>query len=101
MTKKQAKQCVGKGWSKLIDEFFVRLPKGAKVNYCKEKFGTLRFECTGDTGDLEIEILNKSEHVCEFCGEPGELKNHRNSSLMWYRTLCEKCLKNKENERKI
>lgn len=83
MKKDDAKRCVGPGWATLIDELFDRMPDGASVFSVKEKYGGLRIDGIG-TSDLEIELGERSQTICEECGEPGEVRN-----LNWIRTLCD------------
>ena len=79
----EAKRCVGPGWSKLLEEFFIRRDPGVQVFGVKEKYGALRIECTPST-DLEEEFEERSTTICEECGQPGELRD-----LNWIRTLCD------------
>jgi hypothetical protein len=61
-------------------------PRASQV---KEKFGTLRFYMISETDEMSkliSEAEAKSAITCEFCGEPGELRN-----TGWYITLCDKC----------
>ena len=89
------------GWKGILDELFSNLSAEAKlhpedykffsVDQIKEKWGTLRFYFHGgnDKTDLLVsEAEHRSEHVCEDCGEPGELRD----DLPWIRTLCDRCM---------
>ena len=58
------------------------MPKDASVFSVKEKFGGLRIDGIG-TSDLEIELEERSQKICEECGQTGEIRD-----LNWIRTLC-------------
>ena len=62
---------------------------GFAVSQVKEKFGTLRFYCSGtDKIDQYVTMAEQlSAMTCELCGAPGKL----DTTESWYRTLCEKC----------
>ena len=60
----------------------VKLEKYESVFSIKEKYGGLRIDGIG-TDDLEIELEEKSQKICEECGKAGELRD-----LSWVRTLC-------------
>lgn len=70
----------------------------------KEKFGGLRFYCSGgdDVIDAYVEIAESfSYKICESCGAPGQQKTVRR----WVHTSCDPCFeklqqKFKENEEK-
>ena len=96
ITREQAKRCVGKGWSGLIDYFYDNVKPEAIVSDVKEKYGSLRINAYGDDTNLEMEVLEKSELVCEFCGEEGELRD-----LPWIKTLCNNCYKEYVERNKI
>ena len=63
-----------------------------EIIYVKEKFGVLDIEITD--GDEIVHLLKKScermsQHICEMCGESGQLfcsSKHRNWS--YFKTLC-------------
>lgn len=89
----------GDGWFKIIDELSARLeginkkrgedePKVVAAQV-KEKFGGLRFYIDGgdDEAYLMIDgIESLSFKICEFCGEPGRLREGS-----WLKTRCDKC----------
>ena len=93
----------GDGWYELIDNLSYDLMSlsryyGVKIyaTYVKEKFGGLRFHIrSGDMTDSLRRIVNgiiqsvehRSFHVCEFCGEWGELRE----DLDLLRTTCDDC----------
>jgi hypothetical protein len=59
-----------------------------KVEQVKEKFGGLRFYVSGGNQaiwKLVWKASSQSHHICEVCGQPGTLRDHRR----WIRTLCE------------
>ena len=66
-----------------------------KCDYIKEKFGGLRYGCTGEGRIFGMiwfaEYLSYT--ICEKCGKPGKLRSDR----LWYKTFCKDC----ENEREI
>ena len=88
-------QC-GDGWYNLLDDLATDIDRIAertgvevRANTVKEKFGTLRFYIFGGNNEIDNVIQwaeNKSAHICEECGEPGELRRIG----YWYYTSCEK-----------
>lgn len=87
---------VGKGWEPLIRELEVKLNAlgDFKIDQVKEKFGSLRYYATIDTEDKETyqafrtaieEAEEKSEHLCEECGEPAEIKEYNG----WMKAYCD------------
>jgi hypothetical protein len=68
---------------------FVRHPyTGFAVVQVKEKYGTLRFYCTGTPAiDKYIRLAERlSAMTCEDCGKPGQANESG-----WISTLCEEC----------
>ena len=89
ITKENAKQMVGQGWSGLIEGIYSFLPESAIVGDVKEKFGGLRFYVYNidDLADDKIDgILTASNHICEMCGAEGK----HVSVHGWTKTLCAK-----------
>ena len=107
-----AKECVGDGWAKLVDEAYDILDAFNKklqsidVLQVKEKFGTLRIyirnrvKVTSDnvTNMIEPEVFEdiwkrihelelKSAKVCEECGAEGEIRDIKG----WYKCFCDAC----------
>lgn len=92
----------GDGWfdliydlSKKLEFLILLLPdeqrKEMKASQVKEKFGGLRFYMTyynEDMAKLIREAENKSYHICEECGKPGQLVK-----AGWYYTSCKDCAK--------
>lgn len=86
----------GPGWSRLLDELHARLvalDPDYGVQQIKEKFGGLRF-CASFSEPVRRQCLalvaeaeRRSQHICERCGEPGELRMERARRL----TLCDDC----------
>ena len=80
-------QC-GDGWKRLVDPIIdLANKKGIHITQIKEKFGTLRVYT--DTIDRELDELiqvmeEKSEYVCEVCGDVGKIR-----SGGWIKTLCD------------
>lgn len=87
-----AKQCVGSGWSGLIDELFDLLEAyKVEATQVKEKFGELRVYTHPAHEELydKIEELEKrSAKICETCGAPGRVQNRGG----WLRAICKPCL---------
>ncbi len=86
---------IDKGWFDLVDILSKKMYDAAKqsnVDYprvaqIKEKFGSLRFYADNTDEYMEglIDMAEKiSTHVCEVCGNSGELRN-----TSWTRTLCD------------
>lgn len=88
-----AKECVGKGWSKLIDEAYDTLEKyGVPVSGVKEKWAGLRIDASFYKKTVERvldDIEQRSFHICEFCGKEGRPQDVGG----WIKTICYKCLK--------
>lgn len=90
-----AKRQVGEGWHGLIDEFYDMFPD-AYMTQVKEKFGGLRLYHSGGSDEStkkEIEIMERSEKMCEECGKETEPKEING----WVWTLCDEHTKLKEN----
>ena len=82
-----AKQCVGKGWSTLLDEVYDRLPEDAIVSDVKEKYGSLRIYVDGvsmEILDFIYDIEERSLKICEICGAAG-----KPNLTGWIKTLCD------------
>jgi hypothetical protein len=92
----------GDGWYKLIydlskklEALILEFPEEHREHYyamqVKEKYGGLDFNMIGTNAmlDLAEAVRPDSLHVCECCGEPGELY----VECGWYYTSCEKCNK--------
>ena len=97
INREDAKECVGKGWSGLIDEIYDLISPEVCIFSIKEKYGGLRingYGFTSEEDDKIDEICNRSETVCEVCGEKGEPRD-----LPWILTLCDKCYKEKINKK--
>lgn len=92
--KKEAKDCVGSGWSAIIDKLIddlIELGWDGQLDQVKEKFGGLRFYTGAGTHDIFQRIMEaekESFKTCEHCGKNGTLMKNSNG---WYRTLCEEC----------
>jgi len=103
---------VGEGWISIVEQLCQKIEnvyqnlspeekaeadkvgayKGWQV---KEKFGTLRFYATSDSGDIAKwidETEDASEKICESCGAEGKLRTGG-----WLKTLCNAC----ELQRKV
>jgi hypothetical protein len=71
----------------------IALDPAYELHQVKQKFGGLRFyasfrddvaaECSALIADAEMASLV----TCERCGDPGQLRHHRN----WRITLCDAC----------
>ena len=90
MKREYAKKIFGKGFHKLIDKLYDKIPE-ERITGIKPKYGRidLYIDGTEEEQDFGFEIERESERTCEDCGEPGELKeiNH------WITALCDKCFK--------
>lgn len=77
----------GDGWYDLLYELFEKIETHFKtqppevvdafsVQQIKEKYGTLRFYCSGDdvVEGFIREAEDKSEVTCEACGKPGKIR---------------------------
>ena len=83
------------GWFKLIDELSAKLEamnkEGANIvaGQVKEKFGGLRFY-VGAAPEEAHKLIEAAESAsyktCEFCGEPGEVRQGG-----WIKTRCDRC----------
>ncbi len=81
------------GWYSIINDMLATMdhsmsvPFDLKVVQIKEKFGTLRVYIaprdpyTQGIIDMAETI---SKHICERCGEPGEMR----TGIGWHKTLC-------------
>ncbi len=99
--------CFGDGWFnlvyKLCKDLELLVDDDFEVVQAKEKFGELRWYCDGIKEQKIYDIIHKAEakshYICEGCG-----KEHKNSITKnvnnWYYTLCSKCLKEFQKERK-
>jgi hypothetical protein len=80
----------GEGWKSLYAPLIERCKvEGVEVLQVKQKFGGLRFYVGVASGDLHLAIEAaelKSFTLCEQCGDPGELRNHRG----FWQTLCDR-----------
>ncbi|MDO8604024.1 MAG: hypothetical protein Q7K40_01260 [bacterium] len=97
VTRESAKRQVGEGWHGLIDEFYNMFPD-AYMTQVKEKFGGLRLYHSGGSDEStkkEIEIMERSEKMCELCGKPTETRDIRG----WLWTLCDDHAKLQEDKK--
>ena len=89
ITRVDALQCVGPGWSSLIHRAYNARPIGVHITDVKEKFGGLRIcvdTAPDDYYDLLWDMIAESETICEMCGQPGTLRANG-----WWKTLCDEC----------
>jgi len=88
---------VGEGWQPLLEEIEQKLAE-IKVEYdvlqIKEKFGGLRYYINVKSTDPDLvnaafdavhEVEEKSFHICEVCGQPGQ---NTSGGGFWLKTLC-------------
>ena len=95
LSPKESNMCFGfecgDGWFDLIEELSTKLePMGVIATQVKEKYGGLRFyvaSATDEAWDLIDEAEEKSEAICETCGDPGRLRTNQG----WDKTLCDAC----------
>jgi hypothetical protein len=87
---------VGEGWHPLVRElegYLNSIDPDYELQQVKEKFGSLRYYAQTTTTGREFEEFhaliadaeNKSDHICEECGEPGETHAYQG----WLKTLCD------------
>lgn len=87
ITREEAKEYIGAGWSDLIDEIYNKLPDNAFILQIKEKFGGLRFyvdNISGEVQDFIWEVEDRSLGICEVCGKEGKPRDGG-----WIKTLCD------------
>jgi len=105
--------CVGRGWAALLTMLHTELQvvcPDYEALQVKEKFGVMRayISTPHDSGvnpqqaaarsmaySLEHHYEALSQYVCENCGKPGENKMDKHR---WYRTLCQECRGELENQ---
>ena len=93
MTLNEIQECVGRGWSKLLEDLYndlLALGWDGKVLQVKEKFGGLRFYIDNWADPLYNRICEAEEEsfrTCERCGEAGQVRSHKG----WLTTSCQKC----------
>jgi hypothetical protein len=88
---------VGKGWHTLIrnlEDQLNLLDENFELQQVKEKFGSLRYYADTQVDPVRVHFHalistaeEMSEHICEECGEPGELYSSKHG---WLKTLCAK-----------
>ena len=87
---------VGEGWRLIVENLvneIIKIAPDTEISQIKEKFGTLRFYCSGDGGDEIGKLIEKAEQesgvTCEHCGT----KEGVTTEGSWIKTLCPKCRK--------
>lgn len=82
------------GWYDLIHELCTKLKDIVNDEFhflqIKEKFGILRVYCSlgnNDVKNLIAEYETKSEKICDFCGQPGIMRDNG-----WKKTRCDECV---------
>lgn len=101
-------QC-GNGWYQLLDALFYvinkdlsKLPEDERkfrILSLKEKYGKLNIKCEHTTEYIKATLLQAEEmsgHICETCGEYGELRD----SAHWIKVRCNECEKKHFSYRK-
>jgi hypothetical protein len=87
---------VGPGWHQILTQLhedIMAIDPGYKVLQIKEKFGGGRFYLQSehlDVAPLVRAAEDESRRTCEGCGEPGFIRNRRNSR--WMQCLCDSCV---------
>ena len=82
------------GWNNLFEELLSELePYDVEIGQVKEKYGTLTVYAYSEANDDEVQKIlrkyeEKSKHICELCGDKGEMKI---LSGDWLKVLCDKC----------
>ena len=81
---------IKKGWHPLVKELIEELKTlgwDGHISQIKEKFGGLRFYI-GSGNNAIFDAIDRAEHksyhICEECGEPGDLRGGG-----WLKTLCD------------
>lgn len=93
---------VGEGWRPIVEKLvkdIMTIAPDTHISQIKEKFGTLRFYCSGDGGDDVFKLIQEAEwesgKTCERCGT----KENVATEGGWILTLCKKCRKARNNEK--
>ncbi len=90
LKRETALKCVGKGWSRFINNLYDAKPKDARVTQVKEKFATLRFYVSS-APEWYFDLISYYEYLsgnyCEYCGKQGKIRTDRS----WILTLCDEC----------
>lgn len=96
---------VGDGWLPIVNDLIAKLDErfpGWTLSQVKEKFGGLRFYADPPQGtaweDMELLIADaevKAAETCEWCGQPGRLREGG-----WLLTLCDECQAKREDKRR-
>jgi len=84
----------GPGWYPLVWEAMERLEDLRREGHpitllqIKEKYGALNIYLTGSNEALDVvdRIEERSRHICEECGRPGDIRKGG-----WIRTACGRC----------
>ena len=89
---------VGNGWRPIVEKLvkdIMAIAPDTEISQIKEKFGTLRFYCSGDGGDKIYKLIEKAEQesakTCEQCGT----KENVTTKGDWILTLCKTCRNSK------
>lgn len=98
----------GDGWFDLIYQLCVQITEYArkagldpKALQVKEKFGCLCFYVCGEDETIESlrsEAMNRSQSICEVCGDTGTLHINKYG---WHQTICLECRKKSARRREI
>lgn len=95
---------VGKGWWPLVEPIYNRIQElnaqghNIEITQIKEKWGELCIYVSGapdEIFDMIREAEEKSQHICESCGKPGERVISKHS---WIYTRCPDCIKKEKIE---
>jgi hypothetical protein len=99
---------VSEGWRGILEELLPKLEEGrlllpkdrqnCHIVQLKEKFGGLRVYLSDGNDPMDLAILEaekKAIKTCEFCGEPGTLRNRG-----WWKVRCHTCQTQYEQEMK-
>lgn len=96
MSEQRTPYPVGPGWWPLLDDTVAKLRAlDPEVQLLfKEKYGTCQIDFITESSEhfneinrLTADAEDASGHVCEFCGQPGQLREERR----WMQTLCDRC----------
>jgi len=87
---------VGPGWWPLLDDVSAKvkaLDPDVRLSF-KEKYGTCQIDYITESTEHVDEIFRLTDEaeevsktICEFCGQPGQLRENRS----WLQTLCDRC----------
>lgn len=93
----------GPGWYPLIARVHLELCAldiDYEVFQVRQKYGSLRYRAQPQIDDIRIhkmfvDVLSQAEsasvHICELCGDSGNMSVSERGGMDWYRPLCRDC----------